>query len=643
MKRDAVTRRWLKDFEGRLNLTSLHVSRLYAECNVENTGFLQKFLNRQDVKVDLTKNTSQGGQSISVPTPLNITLKGQVLRKVSLTKSIFEPQSVGDTLSASMTGPIGTGVYYLLPNDNEMLSDELSLRITDIPAQIDVTDPSDNLIYYMKVSEAGTYLMNVDFYCLLQFGNPFTDTASGKLEVVIKTGQGGTYTTQVGAAYNFTTVTNLTFFDSSSLGSGLPPYIHGYSIDLKAGDQIYIYGKLTITSGFSGALVFKSFYGDSTKWFSASISIQGDTITKDSPADVYLIHELANQVLSSICDKDNVLKSNFYGRPALGYASYGDGSKRAITNGYKIRGNNSKPVSNAFKDLFAALKAIDNIGIGYEQDSIGNEFIRIEPMDYFYQKNEILRLDNVLDINRTLASEDFFNLIEVGYAKYDFNKLSHLDEFNTKRQFTLPITQISRTLSYLSPFIASGYTIELVRRDRDLNLSRDNQADNDLYIIQLTGTEGSFSIDLNTDFTIATGVISPTTIYNKKLSPARMLRNHGNEIRSITEKMKDTGMLKFSYSEGNSGMSTQLSTETSPVVENADVAIKDLNKPQFLSDIYSFKAKLTRQQLLDLFANPYGYISFSHTTTDHMQMYILDATRNSNDNSLNFKGIAANI
>jgi hypothetical protein len=159
----------------------------------------------------------------------------------------------------------------------------------------------------------------------------------------------------------------------------------------------------------------------------------------------------------------------------------------------------------------------------------------------------------------------------------------------------------------------------------------------------LRGAEGSFTVDLNQDFANVANVISPSTIYNLKLAPGRMARNHGNEVRAITEKMKDTAFMKFSYSEGNSSLVTKLTGEASSVSENIDVPIKNLNRPQVLGEVYSFKGKLTRQQLLTLFSNPYGYISFSESDRNYSHMYVLEASRNPVDNTVNFKGIAANI
>lgn len=641
LKRDSSTRKYIKDYVGRLNFTSRTIGKLYFECNVENTGLLQKFLNRQEVKVDINSAVSQNGVAINSIAPPTITLPSQVLRRFTEKKHKAATDTFTDGDTQTFTG---TPELYVLFAWEDLASDEVLGR-QDYSTQIVDSNPVTDLKYYFKTKEKGSYTFNIRVVCEVDTNahNPFS------MDWWFAYGKNGVYTTtQVGA-----TITSADPFFFPLQGD----FEHTFSnLALDVDTEVYLYGKMRHvgTAGIDVDYHFQPYLPLIGSLYPAprdiTFTVQADTVTPDTTTTVIPPFEFLRQVVDSICDQKDTLVSNHYGRPAVGYDDYGAGSKRGLTNGYQIRGfsYSNKHISCSFKDAFASFKSLDNIGTGYEQDATtGKESIRLEPMDFFYQPVEVLKLNYVFfDPKKQVKSvdiESFFNIMELGDQKSDFSKLSHLDEFNTKRQFTLPITQLSKTLSYLSNFISSGYTWELVRRDREASVTKDNQADNDIFIVQLRGTDGAFTVDRNEDFDTVLNVISPTTIYNLKLSPGRRLRNHGNEIRQVCEKMKDQ-LVKYSYTDGgNSSLVTKLTSESFIVTENANVVISDLPRPRILSDLYDFEAKLTRQQLLDLFANPYGYISFSESDRNHSKMYLLDAKRDPQSNKVNFKGIAANV
>ena len=111
---------------------------------------------------------------------------------------------------------------------------------------------------------------------------------------------------------------------------------------------------------------------------------------------------------------------------------------------------------------------------------------------------------------------------------------------------------------------------------------------------------------------------------NLDISPARNLREHGSIIRACSEN-KLSQYLKFNTSEKNSTLSTQKDTESSPVVENADVQINDLEEPFFKPNQIDFNMvfdKSVIDVLNDTFAGEtkpkyLGIVRFRKNTSDN--------------------------
>src|SRR5690606_39599598 len=97
----------------------------------------------------------------------------------------------------------------------------------------------------------------------------------------------------------------------------------------------------------------------------------------------------------------------------------------------------------------------------------------------------IFRLSN-LDIKMTVATEYYYNNITIGYSTWENEEINGIDEFNSKRQFTLGLKTIGETDEILSNLVASGYAIEFTRRKKYLdNSTEDYKYDNNTFIICL--------------------------------------------------------------------------------------------------------------------------------------------------------------
>ncbi len=233
------------------------------------------------------------------------------------------------------------------------------------------------------------------------------------------------------------------------------------------------------------------------------------SLCDSSKGKIYLINETASRITESITNNALRVRSEFYGRPdsqPYSFAEYGCGSKKGLSMGMMIRkaqlADGSDPrLSLSMEDVFEALSAIDNIGIGNEGIDI-----RIEPWTFFYQSDVVFRCLHVDKLEKTLTPSEHWSLFKTGYDKWEAEDYNGLDEFLTKREFRTALTEVKNTLEKTCKWIASGYAWETTRRKQ--NDTKDWRYDNDTFIACLTNKQKittTFSTALNS-FAIPNGV-----------------------------------------------------------------------------------------------------------------------------------------
>lgn len=115
---------------------------------------------------------------------------------------------------------------------------------------------------------------------------------------------------------------------------------------------------------------------------------------------------------------------------------------------------------------------------------------------------------------------------------------------------------------------------------------------------------------LRENYTSITGIVNPQTAYNiKDLTPARMVRAHGNWIRSLLHNQVNE-YLTFLTSDKNKELATVLGATT--IIEKMDIAVSLLNNPLFYPYIFLFRTKVpfTFEQIMNGAAN--GHIHFTY-------------------------------
>lgn len=343
-------------------------------------------------------------------------------------------------------------------------------------------------------------------------------------------------------------------------------------------------------------------------------------------ANVYMVNETLSRVTEAITDGCLKVKSDYYGRTdSEPYASDEDGcgSLRILTSGLKIRRAETAKFFASLKDLFEGHRGIDNIGMGIEDNpNIPNaQWLRIEPVEYFYQDTEILFLPYVPNAVTSVQEQLHYSLIKTGYKKWEVESINGLNEYNSNREYRTSLSTVSNTLDITSAFIGGGYPWEVTRQQSFAATGQaDTKFDNDTFIACVERDAYGFHIEQG-NIENPTNIFSPDTAYNWRIRPLYNLMRWFKSIANSYPNLVDTtNKLFFSQGTGNflaggeiGGAYPECKLENTQKAENRDLYISDFAdeddaipiwKPEYITLKYPLSVKDYRT----LKANPYGYI-----------------------------------
>jgi hypothetical protein len=262
------------------------------------------------------------------------------------------------------------------------------------------------------------------------------------------------------------------------------------------------------------------------------------------------------------------------------------------------------PLTISFEDFYKSIHSVLPVGYGITTKG-AKQFITLEPIRYFFQPYVTIKLGQVSNVKRETAAEYVFSSITTGYSKGgNYEKPLGLDEYNIQSTNITPITVTENKYEALGPSRADSYGVEQARRMQYEDFpDEDTPFDDDNFLIDakfITRSNVTNYYDVRLwadDFEQApTGVYSPETAFNLRLSPANNRNRHATWFNSATVKYKEN-KIRFSSSEGNSELKTKFPTKPE-VKENGDTLISELSNPIFEPEWINFDYPFT-QDLLD--------------------------------------------
>jgi hypothetical protein len=550
-------------FPGKLMLNTYKWYPEKVECTVESEDLDTAFTSRLDTKVSMTQDKSFDNEDVPVPTPYSLNLHPKEIEtKVSTDTS-------GKTY-VSMAYSSETDAIYIKPDNTEVIFSEI-LDNYQYPIGDQVSDPKTIEEYIIKPKSAGTaqVVINLDLDVAMSFLGLFVNTNyTAKVMYVRRKffvgpnayGVIETDITTIPVSGNFTgTVGTVNFNIKGSLT---------VSEDFLVDDEVYCY--VTIAFDDNDNKYRFSLTQNNFKFEFTYLEQSAAT-----PANTWFLEDVIRHCTNVISNNKYAFKSTFFQRQGPTQLTDGCGSKYTLTNGFQIRQFEiaSRPLKIDLKKVLKSINAIFCIGLGYTNDSTGS-VLRIERREYFYQDREIIAISELESYKEEVAIDIIYNELEHGYEKYQDSGFNSLDEFNTKTEWLTPIKKNKKKLSQLSSFIASGYSIEAIRREQFKEKPSSSVSnDEEPFIVAVKRVDAAnWETEKDEAFETVTGIISTTSAYNLRISPKRMLYNWFIWLKGIFAYKVDADKITNTFIAQNNALITKFDVAETCRVGDVDRA-----------------------------------------------------------------------
>lgn len=215
------------------------------------------------------------------------------------------------------------------------------------------------------------------------------------------------------------------------------------------------------------------------------------TITKSSLATVPMIHEAVNRQLELILDTTTPLRSNFLGRIDLGYAANGCAAYHTLASGLMVRNFKNRAFNMSANQWFSSLSKIFCMGLSCERDNDNNEFIRFEPLEYFFRNVLLLRFDTISKYEKKPALQYLDNEMKFAFSKFPQNdQADSLEDWMTEMNYIMPSATTNGKMDQTIDFLLSAYYLEYTRL-QGFAIKPTNSYETDANIFMVSTAEGS--------------------------------------------------------------------------------------------------------------------------------------------------------
>ena len=585
--RDNSTDEWIELYTGTLDLMTYDVEDGTLSMKINSGGIDKVFKSRESEKVEIESTTSLDEVAIEDLVPKAIFTNGREL----FLKTVFDVQpSDNSAYMLSKTkdsNKRGTTVCVPL-NVSSKSHDNAHNTSTDIQ----IEDNSDER--NARGTSEMMFFANSDKKRSLQISITisFTPRIMNYHQITWSRYYLRLATYRDGASFNFKKAVNLWYADNKITSYDKKNQNVTYSgvLDLEVGESLSLqFSQLMQANGRAGY----SYLEIISENISADVTIsESGQLSPPTLSKMILMHDLGERLSLLITGKKNVFKSNILGRKELGYRSDGAWAYIATYCGHWLRGfdrfplpkpasngtpevvNKYKAYSTSFKDFSETLRAVFNIHVGFQSIN-GNDLVVAENFNYFFNQSIGLVLPIPLSKPKRYVAEDFiFSSVEIGYEKGDqIEGVQGLDEPNGKANWVSNITALKNPYVAISKYIAGVYAEEKQRQyQKSAYPTLDREFDTDIFMKDCKLEYGNIKERTwSDDFSAPpTGIFSPDTTKNLRLSPANNLRRHGVLLSAPLKHYQDK-YLSFGSSTSNSGMVTRPKMSENEIAENGSV------------------------------------------------------------------------
>ncbi|MBL7738722.1 MAG: hypothetical protein JNK14_05845 [Chitinophagaceae bacterium] len=588
-------------FNGKLTLNTYKWFPDRIECTVESQDIDTAFTSRLETKVSMKQSESFDGYPVPAPTPYSIELHAKEILTKVLCNSIDKTHQ-----SFSYTSPSGT-LFYIKPDNLENTFSEIE-DYYQYPLGGQVSNPVSVEEYILDFQTNGDTDISIELDHDITLTNGplgLSDNFTAKVMYVKKK-------YNIATASYVTTETDITETPVSEnfpggLAQSVTFNIRGTITETDtflAQDTIYIY--ILITLNQSDVLKFNI----TQNVF--SLDVQHLEASEATEANGWFIEDVIQHCINCIGNNDYSFRSSYFQRANAIYPfTDGCGSKYLLTNGFQIRqfDVDNRPLKIDLRKVLRSLNAIHCIGYNYTNDDSGSH-VRVERADYFYKEVEILSITELEDYREEVAIDIIYNQLDFGYNKFQDSGFNSLDEFNTKQEWLTAIKKTNKKLPQLSDFITSGYSIEQARREQFKDKPSSSVTnDEEPFLISVKREDAAdWSTEKNEAFQTVTGIISPSTAYNLRVSPTRMLYNWFIWLKGIFAYKTGSDKITNTFVAQNNDLVTRFNTDEtcrvgdenrSVIPEANDILLSEMNSTRniYRPERIFIKCRLTPTQV----------------------------------------------
>lgn len=609
-------------FLGQLDLTTINeLKDNRAQIAIIRDDKWAKFISRKETTVNLQTTTDLDDNPITPFDVINLNLPSQKIQKRFRGEfNIGEPIRQTDLL---------VGDFVQFDVDNEELS-EIREKY-HLPFASNPERPVN--LFYME--EAGSYAFDIRIEAQavdLIMGDHYP--TSPYFEYVIQFNEE--------AAIPLTATDFGVFPDQSTV------YEYNDTRDLNAGDVVRIYANIigniaTANDPSTAQMALRMLSANApttpsgagaseTNIRATHLYVTANTVTPATRDEAFLIHDVGAAILKAYnLDVNNPFYSEVFGSPLTNARVYNNSGcfwSNALIKGLHLRGYllEEKSFFMSFDQWWKGANPIFNLGLGYDEHATTPDqfLIRVEKKNYFYSREISTRLDYVFEISREYDDERIFNKVEIGYAQWESEDISGIDDPQTKHTYAARFKKIGKGILLHSDFIAASLAIESTRRQTIL-LSKDYKFDNNTFIISINPDDVSpdaYTPELDENFSSITGLLNSETRYNTRLSVARNFLRWRNYFNGALQSYL-TSQYKFSWGEGNYDMTSNLVSSCDvggSISEKQDISVTTdfLHLPL----LYTIEINLAWDDYVLIRESRHKAIGISQTATDHKMFFI---------------------
>lgn len=463
-------------YEGSVNFEDCEDGEITFKCNIERQSFSEKLRTYFDTRVNLFAPVSLGGFARPA-----LALKELYLHPRLLSfEGGFKYNTNVDTMQSLAVQQIPPlpdvgKTYVSIPPFKKISSNVDGLQEPSAP---------DGLLIYAGLNLPDG-ISKRRIYISVSMGYKFTKTGSVQNPIagfgIVKLTNISTGGISSGEGFFFKDLPNgPTVLQYAEIKSAVPGTYEIFGntagfLDLGPDEAIFL--RATIRNPTTGGpdAVYSDFqYTNIDQW---ELIVEDQSVFSPSLIKAPLLFDAVNRQLELIIDKANVLRSDFL--------FDGCASEHLTANGLMVRDLPGRPFNWSAKDWFNSLDGLFCMGMSVERDFNENEFVRFEPIQYFFRNTLLINLLVVSDYVKSPASKFLFNELEFRFKKYpQDNQQDSLEDFHTEMNYVTPLKKIKNKLSISIDAILSGYYWEYTRREGfKVNPTNAYETDNDTFYL----------------------------------------------------------------------------------------------------------------------------------------------------------------